>query len=537
MPLAIVTIPTSTGSKEISFDAGRSYIFVGPNGAGKTRLGVYVEEILKGERSRRIAAHRSLTINDKITAINFDRAMQGLKYGREDGNELYRHMVRWSQKPAVALLDDFDFLMQALFAEQSRTAVQHLNKHRTNSAETPPETLMSKLIGIWGALLPHRHLESLELSIEVQPGKFGQFLSPAYPASEMSDGERVIFYLIGQCLLTPPNSVLIIDEPELHIHKAVISRLWDAIEAQRPDCSFLYITHDLDFVLARPAAAKFVVRAYNPPNWDIELLPENTGLPERVASELVGTRQPVLFVEGDRGSLDTTIYRHVFSDFLIEPIGSCESVIHSVASFKRNGTLHRLGSVRGCVDADARDATEIDHLRSLDVYALPLAEVESLLLLPPVFEEIAKTLEFSDADAKSRLNQLTSDVMTQALAELDMASVRFAGRRLDAELKKLAPSAQTIEDLTDRYQSAVASVNPTALAKSYKDKLSTSIEKQDLAGVLALYDNKGLLSMAARHLGMKGRKELAEYVSRLLPAARGQAMLEAIKSALPKIPL
>ena len=33
----------------------------------------------------------------------------------------------------------------------------------------------------------------------------------------MSDGERAIFYLIGQTLAASSDSVLIIDEPELHL--------------------------------------------------------------------------------------------------------------------------------------------------------------------------------------------------------------------------------------------------------------------------------------------------------------------------------
>lgn len=42
-----------------------------------------------------------------------------------------------------------------------------------------------------------------------------------YNSSEMSDGERVIFYLIGQCLAVPENGIIVIDEPELHLHKSV----------------------------------------------------------------------------------------------------------------------------------------------------------------------------------------------------------------------------------------------------------------------------------------------------------------------------
>ena len=44
-----------------------------------------------------------------------------------------------------------------------------------------------------------------------------------YSASEMSDGERSIFYILGQVLSANENSVLIFDEPELHIHKSIMS--------------------------------------------------------------------------------------------------------------------------------------------------------------------------------------------------------------------------------------------------------------------------------------------------------------------------
>ena len=103
-----------------------------------------------------------------------------------------------------------------------------------------------------------------------------------YPGSEMSDGERSIFYFLGQCLLAPSSAAIIIDEPEGHIHKAILGPLWDAIEKARPDCSFVYITHDLDFAVSRTTATHYFTHAYNhePIQWDIDILPQDTGLPE-----------------------------------------------------------------------------------------------------------------------------------------------------------------------------------------------------------------------------------------------------------------
>ena len=42
--------------------------------------------------------------------------------------------------------------------------------------------------------------------------------SNKYNASMMSDGERVALYLISQCLIAPDDYIIIIDEPEIHLH-------------------------------------------------------------------------------------------------------------------------------------------------------------------------------------------------------------------------------------------------------------------------------------------------------------------------------
>ena len=61
-----------------------------------------------------------------------------------------------------------------------------------------------------------------------------------YKGKEMSDGERVVLYLIAQVLCVPQNKIIIIDEPEIHLHRSIINRLWDAIEAERKELFFIY---------------------------------------------------------------------------------------------------------------------------------------------------------------------------------------------------------------------------------------------------------------------------------------------------------
>ena len=61
----------------------------------------------------------------------------------------------------------------------------------------------------------------------------------------MSDSEKLVFYLIGAALCACPNALLVIEEPETLLHNSIKNQLWDEIEAIRPDCTFVYLTHDM----------------------------------------------------------------------------------------------------------------------------------------------------------------------------------------------------------------------------------------------------------------------------------------------------
>ncbi|MFQ9021280.1 MAG: hypothetical protein ACLR6J_07700 [Parabacteroides merdae] len=64
----------------------------------------------------------------------------------------------------------------------------------------------------------------------------------SYTAGRMSDGEKLVFYLIGAVLCAPDNALLIIEEPEVLLHDSNQNPLWDEIEAMRPDRTYVYLT-------------------------------------------------------------------------------------------------------------------------------------------------------------------------------------------------------------------------------------------------------------------------------------------------------
>jgi hypothetical protein len=421
-----------------------------------------------------------------------------------------------------------------LFAKHNRAASDHLQQRKITPDIPAPTTELERLKAIWDGLLPHRLLRILESTIRVEAALPSNLVG--YPGSEMSDGERAIIYFLGQCLVAPDGAVIIIDEPESHIHKAILGPLWNTIEKARQDCCFIYITHDLEFAGTHTANAKYFVRSYShsPPRWEIEEVPDDTGLPEEIVVELVGSRKPILFVEGNRGSLDLTVYQSLYPSFTILPIGTCEAVIHSVASYKQSAVLHTLG-VHGLVDADNREPSDIRILEDQGVYALPVAEVENLLLLPSVFLALAEALLCTDPP--KLLIELASAVMREASRNIDLVSARYTIRQLDRRLKCVGITARDLATLESSYNVQITSIDPRTVFTIFKGRLDQSIQAANLQEVLRLYDNKGLLSFAASLLGLRDKRELLSKVGRLLGDARGKTVREKLKEVLPDVPV
>ena len=214
--------------------------------------------------AHRISAHRALTLNPSVAKIGEQAALAGLRTGNTNHsvNVGYRIGSQWHSNVATALLNDFDFLIQALFADQANKSLETHQKIRAGGSGPADPTRLERLVEIWERLLPHRHLHITGDDIQV-PCVQGSLTT--YKASEMNDGERAIFYMVGQTLVAAENSLLIFDEPELHVHRSIMGRLWDELEACRQDCAFVFITHDLEFAASR-VAKKFLITHHSQPS-------------------------------------------------------------------------------------------------------------------------------------------------------------------------------------------------------------------------------------------------------------------------------
>jgi ABC-type uncharacterized transport system ATPase subunit len=528
------SIPAPTGALPISIEVGASAIFVGANGGGKTRLAVLIESNV-GAQAHRISAHRALTLNPDVAKISERQALAGLRTGYKNENATVGHRSgqRWHSKEATSLLNDFDYLLQALFAEQTNKTLRTHERNRAGDHTRAEPTNFERLMEIWNRLLPHRRLyisgDDIQVSIPVSATR--------YPASEMSDGERAIFYMIGQALTADTNSLLIVDEPELHVHRSIMAQLWDELEAFRQDCAFIYITHDLEFAAAR-AAQKFVIHAYDPaPRWTIETVPQDTGFSEELTTLILGARKPILFVEGGDTSLDLPLYRACYPEWTVIPRGSCEEVLHSVVTMRRNKDLTRV-TCAGLVDADDYLPEEAEALGSHGIAILPVSEIENLILLPSISRAILEHEGFSGADVQSRLDEIARNIfgMLENPTTLDKVILRHCKRRIDRALKRVDLSAATNEaGLAAEFSKGIAAVDIQQIAHTRRKQIQDAVNAADLRALLALFDNKGMFAVAASKLKSTPKDAFDGWLTRVLANGKAPKLVASFRAILPKI--
>jgi len=537
MPYAI-PINTPTGPLTIDLSPGESLVFVGANGAGKTRLTASIETSL-GLDAHRIAAHRAISINTDVAKVAEKRALTALRYGGSFDNIdlVHRNGSRWSEKPEVSLLSDSDHVVQALFANHANAAVEMMSKVREGVSETPPQTRLEKLKRIWESLLPHRALKLSADDIQVSSPEAPN--DPSYSIGQGSDGERSLFYLLGQALLAAENSVLIIDEPELHVHRSIIAKLWDAIESERPDCAIIYVTHDLDFAASR-SGKKFVLRSFskNPqPTWLLEEVPKDSGFPEDVTTMILGSRRPVLFVEGTVTGLDSAVYNAVYDGWTIVSCGSCQDVIHSVTTMRAHGTLTRLRCA-GIVDADDFSLDEVARLEAMGVHTLPVSELENLFALPEVVTALLVGEHLDVSQAQERLAALQDDIFayTRENGVVDKVVRTFVLRTIDRTVKQMNVSSKSPMNEIATAFNGVRSLELDQIAAERQDHIQGAVEAGDIRALLALFSDKRILTRVA--MRVKGNKlDVFEgWVSRLLRSPDSDELIAALRAVLPALP-
>jgi hypothetical protein len=481
-----ITLSFKKGSQSDILLDFKTLVIVGANGSGKTRFGSKIEESYKGI-THRISAQKSLIMPDFVSPKSREVAKNEFLYGYNYDDieylKKYKKANRWGDKPNTHLLDDYEKLLVLLHTEEYEESL-----HYKEYGGDKPFTKLDKIQEIWEKVLPHRKLKKEAGVIKTYPSDNSDSI---YNSSEMSDGERVIFYLIGEVLCVPENSIIILDEPEMHLHKSLVNKLFNLIENAREDCYFIYLTHDIDFAITRQNAKKIWMKSYEGNDtWDYEILENNETIPESLYLEVLGSRKPILFIEGENKSFDYKLYQYIFPDYTIKSLGSCAKVIEIVKSFNEQSSFHNIKAY-GLIDRDRRNEEEIEKLNSKDIWVLDVAEVENLFLEENVIKEIAN---YMGKNSDNVLREVGENIYSFFEKEIEN-QIRLKFKEvIQKRFYELTQKITNDEDIIKQLDSNYNTIDKEKIYDEIKDEFSNYVSSKDYKSILRVFNNKGLIA-------------------------------------------
>ena len=266
-------------------------------------------------------------------------------------------------------------------------------------------SLWQKLEKIWNKIKP-------EISFEIDPIKIIVNVEKnhsKYSINGLSDGERCILFYIGSVLLAPENSYIVVDEPETFLNAAVYNELWDLLISERPDCQFIFASHNMDFVQSRTNATYIWCKNFEAPyDLDYQVLEESQEIPLPLLNEVSGAKKPILFCEGTKNSLDYQIYSKLFSEFcFVKPVQGHKQVIQYTKAYNKLEETYG-NKAYGIIDYDWMDEARIESYKKKNIFVLPFNEIEMLL----VDEEMVNSvLSDDEEDKKQKINKLRDTVI------------------------------------------------------------------------------------------------------------------------------
>ena len=260
----------------------------------------------------------------------------------------------------------------------------------------------------------------------------------SFSIAQMSDGERSAALIAATVLTVKPETVLLIDEPELHLHRAIIEPFLSALFKQRTDCAFVVSTHEIALPMAHPAARVLMVRSCEwngntAITWDVEVLEPDAGLPEDLKLAILGTRRRIVFVEGTSVSLDLPLYTALFPDISVVPTGSCVDVERAVTGLRALNYHHV--EAYGLIDRDDRTDDDVMRLAEKHVFTLNVCSVEALYYCSDAIAAVAhRQAETLGSDAGEMITSATQKAFDE-LHQNGLAE-RMVAQRCEQRLRE-----------------------------------------------------------------------------------------------------
>lgn len=509
-----LSVPLTNGGKfDHSLKVGELLFLLGANGTGKSSLlGRFAGS--NYPKAKRISAHRQTWFNSNsldMTPNSRNSLENTIK--KQDRSDEARHTLQYpAERTAMAIFDliDADTMLARKIAELVRSG---------DVAGAQAAGRLPAPLSVINELMLSSHIP-IEISVEERQRLMARKNGgPLYSIAWLSDGERNAFLIAADVLTAPPGTLLLIDEPERHLHRSIISPLLTLLFQRRSDCAFIISTHELMLPIDSPAASTLLVRSCeyqgsSPSTWIVDLLPPNADLDEGLKADILGGRQKIIFIEGTQRSLDAPLYSLLFPQVSIIPKSSSRDVEHAVRGLRAAETSHWV-KAWGIVDNDRRSPAEIEKLKEHGIFALSHFSVEALYYHPEIIRRVAaRVATITGKDAE----QAFKAAIEVAIAEAGKQREHLVLDAVERLARRAVFDALPTKEAIRSGRTVTIEVNVADLRASEQTDFDRQIKLGDLSGLLERYPlrESGALSGVASAVGLKSRGDYEAAVRTML---------------------
>lgn len=472
---------------------------IGANGAGKTRFSRRLMQSC-GDSTFCVSALRAL----------FPRAERSTMAGSID--ELFVEKSNSTHFMKGDVPTEFERLIFLLLNDEFVDMLKYKADLLAGEDAKVPRTKLDMVARRWEEVFPKNHLLRATGKLLFS----NESADEPFAALRLSDGEKAVLYYIGSVLYARRNAVIFVDDPETFLHHSIMQALWNVIESMRPDCTFIYNTHDVGFASSRIDNICVWVRNFDAvsESWDYEVVEKmSTEFSDQLMLDLLGSRKPVLFVEGDdTHSLDSRFYPLIFTEYTVKPLGSCNKVIESTRAFNDLRSFHHLDS-HGIVDRDRREDKEVQYLRDKNIFVPNVAEIENIFMLEGIVRTVARR---SNRNPDKVFFAVRDAVIGMFRAQLKAQALQHVRHRVKRKVEvRIDRRFQNISALEEHMSDLVNEIDPRGMYELVCRQFHEYIRTNDYSSVLKVFNEKSILneSNVAKLCNLRNKDE---YVNRVL---------------------
>ncbi|MDB5293552.1 MAG: hypothetical protein JWL69_4793 [Phycisphaerales bacterium] len=510
-----LSVPTSKPNEplKLSVNVGEMLFILGANGTGKSSL-MQAFATASSEKTRRITAHRQTWFRSGSPEFT---GKQRTEYGRNVFNYDRQENARWmddfaEQRAQMAIYDLVN--SENVRAREITQAVDQRNTEQVTklAAQDSAFKIMNRML----------RLANLDICVAVSNNDeimATQNGSSPYSIARLSDGERNAILIAANVLTVPAGTLLLIDEPERHLHRSIVSPLLSLLLKERPDCAFVVSTHEPLLPVDNPGSRVLLTRRCIYANdrvvsYDIDLLESSAAVDDDLKRTILGERRKIVFVEGVEHSLDKPLYSLLFPNASIVAKASCREVENAVVGIKGTAELHWVKPF-GLVDNDSSDPERIADLHQKGVIPLDVYSVESIYYHPDVQKLAGERLaSVVGGNLDEKLKRAHGAALQAIRNSADHLSNRIAEKAARAQVFSLLPKKGEIAAGAKR---DVELDFPTIREAELK-RLEVLLNSSDFVGLLKRYPirESPALSAIATAMNFADRTQYEAAVRKLL---------------------